>query len=218
MLVFKVYKFKIYNFKTIVKYFIDSTPFFLSRSLTVFLDRINIILIGILFKMDYVVFYDMGQKISNTLKIPINLINQTIYPNVSANKNMNIVINAIKICLIYALVSYLLLIFFSTDIIKIISGSKLSQANNVIIILNFTVVIAAITYFLGNTILVVKGFYKIFNTSIYIELLVYIVFIAAFFLLNYLTIEVVALSILVSNFCGMLFRYLSIKYYNLLSD
>ncbi len=214
-IIFKVHKPKLYSIKTLRKYFIESLPFFLSRSLTVFLDRTNILIIGSFLNYTDVAYYDLGQKIASMCKIPLQLINQALFPNVSMTKDIKFVWKVIKHVFFLGLFIYIFVYIFSRNIIIILGGYSMLKAFTIVNILNLTTIIAAFSYFFGTTILVVKGYNNIFNKSILVEVTSYFIILLPLYFLSLIYIETLGILIVFSNLTGAVYRYYYIRKYNL---
>ncbi len=201
-----IFKQKIYlqnlSFSILKRYFLESMPFFFSRISNVVINKTNTVIIGIVLGYTEVSYYDLGQKILSVLLIPFDLINQVIYPKVAREKNMYFVRKVILMVLVLASLLLLGINIGGKYFIEFLGGSSMLPAINIVKILTINVLFISVDYFLGNTILVVKGFYKEFNKSVIYTGLFYLCIIGILFLSNVHNIYVFAfVSIAVELFC-----------------
>lgn len=192
-----------------------SMPFFFSRSAIVFISKTNMILIGYFLGLKEVAYFDFSSKIVEILKLPFNLINQAVYPHITISKNFKMVWNLIKINLIYSLIVLLLLPILSDPLIKLVGGQEMLSAKWVFYMLLITVPLSGVSYFLGNTMLVVKGYSKEFNHSILYQVFLYVFLVGLIFLANWQTILVYASIIVICSIFELVYRLIYVKKYNI---
>jgi len=204
-------KFSIPHINLLYQFVKDSAPFFFSRATGMIIAKSNTVLIGSFIGFTQVAYYDLAVKISELCKVPSNLINQTIYPRVSITKDMNFVIKVIKYNLILSVILYLSIIIFNGTIISILGGTQMQPAKYIIIVLNITAPLAGISYFLGNTMLVVNGFYKPFNKSVIYEALLYILLAVLLIFFKIYNLYTFACIVILSYSFEIIYRYYHIK-------
>ena len=90
------------------------------------------------------------------------------------------------------------------------------NAKNIIYVLSLTVVLSGISYFFGNTMLVVNDRVREFNMSVIYQGLLFILLILPGFILNY-DILLYASIVVVTSFFEVIYRYYYIKKYNIIS-
>ncbi len=191
-----------------------SSAFFFSRVANIFILKINAFIIGNSFGMNYVAYYDLAEKLVNLLTIPLNILNQVTYPKVSKDKNYNFVYLIIKLALLYALVTYMAIYFFGQDIIRMFAGDGMEGSITLLCILLITLPINAISYFLGNCVLIVAGYIKSFNMSILHPGLLYLVILGTCWWQGYLSPAILATFVVINCFFVCLYRvvvYFKIK-------
>lgn len=195
----------------IINYIKESLHFFLSRATGILIARTNTVLIGAFMGYTEVAYYDLALKISELSKIPSNLINQTIYPRISITKNMIIVSKIMKYNFLLSIFIFALLIIFINHIVILLGGSEMLPAKNLILLLNTTAPLAGLSYFMGNTMLVVNGYYKEFNMSIIYEAFIYITLITLLILFNFHNLYTFIIIIIICTTFEVLYRYYFIK-------
>ena len=73
------------------KYFVDSIPFFFSRVSVVINNGMAKIICGIFFSMHEVAAFDLAQKIATTALVPLQMLNQAVFPHIAKTKDVNFV-------------------------------------------------------------------------------------------------------------------------------
>lgn len=170
LVVTKVEKIKLafQSFGTLRKYFFESLPLFVSSlSVQIYISG-NKLLVGSFLGMTEVAIYDMGEKITSVLKIPIAMISQATFPKISREKNI-LFINKVMwgtfglIFLLYGLV-----FVFSNYIVSVISGAENPITASILRILAFSSMPVVFNYFMGTYRLIPFGFKKVYlrNTVI----------------------------------------------------
>lgn len=200
----------------ILNYFNESTPFFLSRFSSVVVHRTNTVLIGSFIGYVEVSYYDLAQKILTVMLIPFDLLNQVLYPNVARNKNMYLVKKIILLSLVICVFMYVSLLIFQYPIIKLLAGVELLPAIPLIDLLCISIFILSTSYFLGNTMLVVMGYAKLFNRSVVDTSIIYLVLVLLLLVFRVVNVySLVIISLMVDLLC-MLYRFVSAYKYKLL--
>ncbi|MDE1493760.1 oligosaccharide flippase family protein [Xenorhabdus bovienii] len=187
-------------------YIKESYSFLLSRAAGSIIIRLNTYLLGNYVGFSQVAYYDLAEKIINLLTIPINMLNQVIYPHIARNKKYIIAFTLIKFLLPLYILVYLLCWFFGEKCIILFAGSNMIPAFNVLLILYITLFFNIISYFLGNCVLVVHGKKDDFNNSTYWGLLIYCF--SLFIIYNFLGINIINSSwlIVLNSFVVCIYR------------
>ena len=73
-------------FKTLKYFFNDSLPLFLSSLSTQIYVKANKVLVGSFLGMGEVAIYDLGEKVTSLLKVPVSMISQATFPKISREK------------------------------------------------------------------------------------------------------------------------------------
>ena len=143
-------RFIIPKIETIIFYIKDSFPIFISNlSINIYLSS-NKIFIGTFIGMADVAFYDLAEKIVKLLGVPIQLIGQVLYPKISNERNMKFLRKSFY--LTFASISFIAIItfIFSSQIIYIIGGDEMLEANTVLRILILGIFPITISLFFAN--------------------------------------------------------------------
>ena len=168
-------KFRIQSFETLVLYFQDSLPLFLSGLSVNIISINNKLIIGSFLGMGEVAFYDLADKIRKLFNLPQTVLSQAIYPKVSRERNIvfikqmfkiTISINIMLICFVLLSAKYIIIIFGSNEMLP-----SLSLVN----VLIFSLLFLAMKDVFGVQILISNGYNKIFTKTILVSLFVYLI-------------------------------------------
>ncbi|WBA57170.1 oligosaccharide flippase family protein [Providencia sp. 21OH12SH02B-Prov] len=212
-------KFVPVSFKRIKKDIKESYSFLLSRSIGVIILKLNTYLIGNYIGFAQVAYYDLAEKLINLALMPINLLNQVLYPYIAKTKNFGVTFSTIKYLIVIYLLTYPILLLFGKDFIILFAGDDMAKSYTYLLILYFIPLLNIFSYFLGNCALVLIDRKKDFNNSIYIAAFFYITFILFMSQFEYVTISTLCWAIVLNAFITSLYRILKcIKYKNLLKE
>lgn len=184
----------------------DSYAFFLSRISGAITLRLPSILIGNFIGMSYVAYYDLAEKLLNLMLLPINMINQVIYPNVSKNKRMDLVVKAIFLSLVFSFIMLVFSYFLAEHFIAWYAGQDMIKASDILCTIIWLVPINAINYFIGNCVLIVMGREKAFNSSVFFGLIIISVYTYSIILSNNENAVLFVIVTLISSTSILLFR------------
>jgi PST family polysaccharide transporter len=193
--------------------FKESLQFFASRLSSVIIDKSNIFIIQAFFGFADVTYYDTATKIMNLFKVPYDLLNQTLFPSIVKSKNMKTVKMVLKLITLIGLLTLLFFYYFSDYLFKFVYGGYSELG---VKLLQTLIIIAPLTgmgYFLGNTSLVVFGYYTKFNKSIIYAMIFYIITMSLLIISDYITlINIAYISILTTIFWVSYRGYYVYKY------
>lgn len=194
----------------------ESFSFFISRATGTIIIRSNTIIIGALLGYTEVAYYDLASKITEVTKMPSNLINQTIYPRIALTKNMKIVSKIINYNFLLSMMIYVFLLIFIEPIIEIIGGVDMLPAKPIVILLSLTAPFIGVSYFLGNTMLVVNGYSKEFNLSVVYEAVIYLMLAVLTIFIEQISIYYFISIVLLCTIFEVSYRYYYVKKYKII--
>ena len=163
------------SIKKIKETILESFPLFLSKLSSVGVFHLNSFLIGSMLGAASLAIFDLAYKLLTALILPLQMLNQAIYPSVSRSNNVKKIKKLIVFLLPTSLVIYVTSLFFMDVIIEYYAGIEMSGAFDVYVIIALIFPISAVNYFLGNTTLLVKGYYKEFTKSVLIPSIFYLI-------------------------------------------
>ena len=146
--------------KTLKFFFYDSSPLFLSSLSTQIYVKANKVLVGSFLGMEEVAIYDLGEKLTSLLKIPLGMISQATFPKISREKNIDFVNKVMLMAVISISILYVLVYGSSSWIVEVLSGYKNKVAVDILRLLSFSVIISAVNLFLGSNRLLPFGYKK----------------------------------------------------------
>ena len=180
--------------KTLKYYFKESIPIFISNvSIKIYVST-NKVILGAFLGMADVAFYDLGEKIVSLLKIPQGLINQTIFPKINKDKDINFVKKLFKITIILNTILTILVIACAKLLVMFLGGPQMTPAIWVIIILSLSVPIIAMSNIFGIQILIPFGYSRKFSQVIIFSGIIYLL--QLFLLWSIFKINIYSVSII----------------------
>ena len=158
-------KLRIQSFAILKYYFKDSLPLFISSLSVQIYVNVSKLLVGSFLGMKEVAIYDMGEKISSLVKIPIGMISQATFPKISREKNIGYINKMMWSTAGAILLLYFGIFIFADYIVLLLSGTLNVVAVNIVRILAFSAVVIVFNYFLGYNRLIPFGYKKKFATT-----------------------------------------------------
>lgn len=191
-------KFFIPKISTLTYYFKESSLIFLSNLSQLYI-KMNKIIIGAFIGVDQVAYYDVAEKITNLMKVPISLISQTVFPKIVKDKNLSFIRSILKINLAIQIVLLLIVIPAAPFLIELISGKDIPLATTSLIILSLTVIPVVINNTMAVQTLLAFGFRKYFARSIIGSGIVYGIVILSFYLFDLWLLSGICFAVLISE-------------------
>ena len=209
-------KFNKPNFQNVKKTIIDGTQFFISMFSVVLNNTIAKSLSGIFFKMDVVAAFDIAQKISLGAYVPIQMLNQAVYPHIAKTLDKNFVKKFFKFNIGLSL--GIAIIFFITA--KLTVGLFINGDNSISVtilrILCIRIFFAGISNYLGTPILVSFGHSKQFNISIILSTFLIILLYILLFIFNCFTVNIFAFIMVLTEIFVIVYRMYYCKKYQII--
>jgi PST family polysaccharide transporter len=196
--------------------FKESFPFFSSRISVIVIDKSNVILIGLFNGYTQVAYYDLAAKLVGALKIPFGIFNQILFPNVSRSQNVSLVINILKILILFYVVAYFSLFFIGEILIKILGGISLLPSKYILYLLGITIVTELISTFLGAPTLLAKGHKNEYNRSIIYGSIFYGIVVFGLYVTNLIGIYQLTITTVCSGTFILLYRYYYCKLFKII--
>ena len=159
-------KFEIQKSTTLLKYFKDSSQFFLSRISSVGYSNLNVFMAGVLLNPVSVGYYYIADRVVNVSLSLFDPLIQTIYPYLSQKFNYRflrkLVSYSISVSLLIAMGLY-----FSSDLVSLILiGEQSFVFQNLLSSMLPIIPISILYVMLGAPLLLARGYKKEFNLSI----------------------------------------------------
>lgn len=193
----------------------ESVPFFTSRVSVLINSKANILVIGSFLSFHEVAYYDIAEKITSVLKIPFNIVNQVLFPNISKSKDISLVLKTLKLLIIFYVIIYCAGFICGKEIIVLLGGAKLLPALSTYYVLSFTIITELIVVFLGVNTLLVSGYKKEYNLSIIYGSFFYLLLVLVIYLFGIISLLHLALISVLSSLFIMLYRIYYCRKYKL---
>lgn len=204
--------FKLYSNNILKKYFIDSTQYFISRMTNVGNESYLIFVIGIMYGNTLVGYFSMVEKLYKAYFMGIQPLVQTIYPNMSKNRNISFFKKVyFPTTVFFALISIVLMVNVE-EFISLFYGVTNETINSIFYIL-FTATFFGITNVLiGYPLLGAMGFIKEANYGNIYGALVSFLYITICYLLK-VDITTIVFALLINEIVSVFYRGLKVKRY-----
>ena len=204
--------FKFYSFNILKKYFIDSTQYFISRITNVGNENYLIFIIGVMFGNTIVGYFSMVEKLYKAYFIGIQPLVQTIYPNMSKNKNISFFKKVyFPATMFFAFIS-IVLMFYAKEFLFLFYGITNETINSIFYIL-FTATFFGITNVLiGYPLLGAMGFVKEANYGNIYGALVSFLYTTICYLLK-VDVTTIVFALLINEIVSVFYRGLKVKRY-----
>ena len=158
----------------------------------------------------------LAKKIVNILLIPNGVINTIVYPRIVQTKNKIFVRRVLWLRIGVALLIYGGLLCFASFIVKVLGGVEMLAAVPVVNVLGGLIIITALEYYLGGTVLVAFNHGKEFNLSVIYALFVYLLMVSGLIACNVVTLYSIIIVALLNELFTTLYRWYYCRKYKLL--
>ncbi len=192
--------------KILKKHFKDSVPFFSSRASVEIMGKANYVLIGSFIGYQEVSYYDLAVKLVKVMKAPYNIFNQVLFPNISRNKNISLVLKTLKMLVVVYLLGYFSLFIFGEPLIKLLGGIELLPAKYLLYLLGVTAITDLVSTFMGAPLLLATGHKKEYNMSIIYGSLSYLFLVIILYALNWIGIYQLVTVSIISSLVILIYR------------
>ena len=202
--------------KMIKEVVINSLPFFSSRVSVLAINRTNVLLIGTFIGYGEVAYYDLAEKLVNVMKMPFNIFNQVLFPNVSKTKNIQLVKKVLIILLGVYILGYLSIYIVGESVVTLFGGENLMPAVNILYILGVSAITELVSVFMGAPMLLAMGFKKEYNYSIIWGSIFYVILLGVLYILGVISLYTLTISTVLSSLFIMFYRLWFCKKFNLI--
>ena len=143
-----------------------SIPFFASRASLAINAYMAKIMSGIYLSGAEVAAFDVAQKVINGGMVPIQMLNQALYPNLSRSRDRTMLPSILRIVTLLIVGVTIVLFTFSSPIVRILSHGELREAASLLRLLCLYLFFSGFSVFLGTSVLVAFGRQRPFNVSV----------------------------------------------------
>lgn len=192
----------------LIYYFKDSLPLFVSLSSIQIYLNINKLIVGSFLGMSEVAIYDLGEKITTLMKIPISMISQAVFPKISREKSIAFVNKVMLVAMGISVLGYIILFVTTKWIVEFFTGDVIDDAITIVRILGISAIIASANYFMGGNRLVPFGHKRTYMKVMVNNCLFFLCVIALLWLFNAITLYTITFAaIAVELFCTVSLVY-----------
>ena len=200
-------RFSLYNYYIIKRYFIDSIPFFVSRLSVLLNSGMAKIVCGFFFSMQSVAALDIAQKIASASFIPLQMLNQALYPYFARTKDTVLARKGLVFMFLLSLAVMIFVFAIAPFAISLFAGNQLPESIVLLRIMGLYIVAGGISLYLGTPILVAFGYPKPFNMSVIFSSFILFGFYFILYLSDFMSINNFALVLGISELFISLYRY-----------
>ena len=178
-LLYAKYKLKLFlpGIGEIFRMFKSSLPFAISRVATVINANTAKFFAGLALGMHDLAVLDIIQKISGAAMIPINIIDQAVYPHNAKHKDRRFATKTFFYMLLLGCVCAGIMVVGASPAVHFFGRGELNEAIPLLYILSIKVIATTLTFYTGTPVLVAFGYPKPFNMSvIWISLLTVVIY------------------------------------------
>lgn len=195
------------------KCFMNSIPFFLSRVSVVVNTGMAKMISGIFFNMEMVGAFDLAQKIAHSATLPMQMMNQAVFPHIAKRKSHSFVRKCLNLDVLFSFCVACLLVLLAPFGIHFFAGSHYPEAIALLRILSVWTFFCGITNYIGAPVLVSFGYPKPFNVSVLLSTLSLVILYGVCYLFNLFSIYNFAWVLVCSELVILLYRgYYCVKY------
>lgn len=219
-IVFKYHKidFVLPSMKRLKTVYVESFPIFISQVSQLY-TRLNKIIIGTFMGLNEVTIFDLADKIIGVLKIPITIINQTIFPRISLTKSISFIKKSLVFSLLLNTLLLIMVYMFGNKIIGFFtSNAYLSQDVFMLVkVLSFSLLLITFNVFFLD-ILYVYHYKQKYTLSILFSSVAYSFVIIAIWGFNAWDLMLISLAIIFAELTTLLFSFYYINKFKLFAS
>ncbi len=190
----------------VYSYFKNSIPFFSSRVSVVINTTLAKVISGFFFSMHDVAVFDLAQKIASTAFVPLQMLNQAIFPHNAKYQNRIYANTMLYAVLLMAFILIVAIYLTAPYLVFFFAKDQLPEAVVIVRVLCFYVFSGSISLYTGSPVLVAFGYFRPFNFSVILSTVIIICLYALYYLIGYFSIVNLALALGFSEFVIALYR------------
>lgn len=187
--------------------FTESFPFFMSRLSVIFNNTMAKTMSGIFFTMETVAAFDLAQKIATVALVPMQMLNQAVYPHIAKTLNKQFVRKFLLTNVSLSFVVAAIVFVIAPIAVHFFAKEQLGEAVILLRILTLWIFFGGITSYIGAPVLVSFGYSKPFNRSVILSTILLILIYSISYIVGMFDIYCFALILVFSEFIILLYRY-----------
>ena len=202
--------------ESIRRYFKESVPFFVSRVSVVINASMAKTICGIFFSMHEVAVFDLAQKIAMTALVPLQMLNQALFPHIAKTLDRKFVNKCFRLILLATGCIIVIVYILAPFAVFVLSDGKLPESVDILHVFSLFIFSGGITSFTGSPVPVSFGYSKPFNRSVVLSTFVLIVIYMVLYFTNSFSIINFALALGFAEFVIAIYRLYYCNRYKLI--
>lgn len=202
--------------ESIRRYFKESVSFFVSRVSVVINASMAKTICGIFFSMHEVAVFDLAQKIAMTALVPLQMLNQALFPHIAKTLDRKFVNKCFRLILLATGCIIVIVYILAPFAVFVLSDGKLPESVDILHVFSLFIFSGGITSFTGSPVLVSFGYSKPFNRSVVLSTFVLIVIYMVLYFTNSFSIINFALALGFAEFVIAIYRLYYCNRYKLI--
>lgn len=208
-------RYRIVKFSTLKKYFADALPFFWSNSTGLIKAESVPIIIGSLFGMKEVAYYNLAEKIISIPRMITMNINDALFPRIIIDNDKKTIQKIIRYEYWIGIAVILSIIVFGKSIIMILGGNLMQDSYPLAIILSTSVLVwLVVGSYISFVFVPARKFYLVTKNQ-FVAFISFVIF-SAIGLIIYKSIFIVTIALSLSGFSEIIYCKYLIKKHSLL--
>ncbi|BAO75051.1 oligosaccharide flippase family protein [Winogradskyella sp. PG-2] len=203
-------RFYIPKMVTLKYYFKESLPIFLSNLSQLYI-KLNKIIIGAFIGLDEVAYYDVAEKITNLMKVPISLVSQTVFPKIVKDKSISFINKILKLNLGIQAILLVVVLTTAPFIVELVSGKEIPQATAALFILSLTVIPVVLNNAFAVQTLLAFGYKKLFARAIIGSGIVFGILILGMYIFDIWYLYGICIAVLISEVATSVLSYYYVR-------
>ena len=190
----------------------DGWGYFYSRLTMILFSKFNIIIIAVSLGEASAGYFSLAERIYNAGRSVVSPLTDALYPHMVKTKNWSLTLKIIKLAIIAA-IGILGLTYMTADwfFVQLFGSEEYQQSAEIFKILMFAFSFSLISMLIGYPVLGAMGQAKYVNRSVLVGACAHLLFIAALWLMNILSSEMLAVSLVSTELIILLFRLFYLK-------
>jgi PST family polysaccharide transporter len=194
----------------------ENVPLFISNVSSQIYVNANKLIVGSFLGMQDVAVYDIADKIVSLLKVPIQLVGQTLFPRVARDKDVSFVKKTMLYVFVFLIFIYTFVCIYSGQLIHLFSGSTYSNATILLRILAVSILPICLSMFLAELLLIPFGKLKDYARMRTFSLFFYLIIIGILFEFKLIGLNNLGYTIVIVESFVAIYSYYLCKKNNLI--
>lgn len=186
--------------------FVDAVPFFISRASVLINNSMGKIFSGLFLSSQAVLMFDIAQKVISGLLIPIQMVNQALYPHISQKQNKLFAMKGFYAVVVCAILLSVVNWFIAYPAVYLLSKGMLMETVPLLRMMGVYLVFGSVCLYTGTPLLNSFGYFRQFNLSTIYSSIVLLLIYGILYLIGWFSIFSFAFALIFSEFLIALYR------------